>query len=75
LYFFRYEFDDPMFDEVLQWTNDFAGGDGFLNLNLFLPKFINAIIESKVNKIQINLVFICRCFNEYKTLFCISNSN
>ena len=47
---FRYDFDDPVFDDILQWTNDFTLGNGFLNVNLFLPKFLNAIFEGKVNK-------------------------
>ena len=47
---FRYDFDDPVFDDILQWTNDFTLGNGFLNVNLFLPKFLNAIFEGKVDK-------------------------
>ena len=46
--FFRYEYDDPRFEMVHHFTNNFISGDGPISPINFFPGWIARLISTKV---------------------------
>jgi len=47
----RYDFDDEEFDRLLQMTNDFVEGTGFLNVFVFMPDILAKALQGEVRYI------------------------